>query len=378
MNIKKDLFISCLPGLEEVLGQEVQTLGYTFKKGRAGVFVPFQDMNQIYRLNLHLRTASRVLLPLAHYKCRNKADLYKGSLAVNWLPFFKDMPTFAIDSFVMHKDLTNSLFAAQVVKDGICDQLKGQTGSRPSVDTSNPELGLHVYIVDDMATISFDTSNPPLHQRGYRVEGGVAPLRENLAASLLMLAGYTAEDTIVDPCCGSGTFLIEAAMIASKTAPGINRSSFGFFRHPDFSQEAWEKVRQEAIKQTVRLEPGKFFGIEESVKAYSILKRAIHQSKFDRWIAVSNGDFRTMELPFEPTFVIANPPYGVRLSEVEELADLYADLGDFLKQKTKKPAKGAIFTGSLDLAKCVGLKTTKRYVLSNGGIDCRLLTFDLY
>lgn len=374
----KDLFISCLPGLEEVLGKEVAALGYGSIKGRAGVFVPYQGMSQIYRLNLHLRTASRVLMPLAHFRCRDKADLYKGSLAVNWQPFFKGMPTFAIDSFVLHKSLTNSLYAAQLVKDGICDQLKDKMGSRPSVDTSNPELGLHLYIVDDMATISFDTSNPPLHQRGYRVEGGVAPLRENLAASLLMLAGYTAEDTIVDPCCGSGTFLIEAAMIASKTAPGINRSSFGFYRHPDFVQDEWEAHRQAALKETVRLEPGRFFGIEESVKAYSILKRAIHQSKFDRWIAVSNGDFRTMELPFKPTFVIANPPYGVRLSEVEELADLYADLGDFLKQKTQKPAKGAIFTGSLDLAKCIGLKAAKRHVLSNGGIDCRLLTYDLY
>jgi 23S rRNA (guanine2445-N2)-methyltransferase len=375
---KTHLFISCLPGLEEVLGQEVTGLGYSFAKGRAGVFVPFIGMNQIYKLNLHLRTASRVLLPLGRFRCRDKNDLYKGALAINWLPFFKDMPTFAIDSFVLHPTLTNSLYAAQVVKDAICDQLKGSTGSRPSVDTSHPELGLHLYIVDDDATISFDTSNPPLHQRGYRVEGGMAPLRENLAASLLMLAGYTAEDTIVDPCCGSGTFLIEAAMIASKTAPGIYRKSFGFFRHPEFSMDEWEALRQEALANTVRLEPGKFFGIEESVKAYSILKRAIHQSKFDRWIAVSNADFRTMSLPFEPTFVIANPPYGVRLNEIEELSHLYSDLGDFLKQKTKKPAKGAIFTGSLDLAKAVGLKTTKRYVLSNGGIDCRLLTYDLY
>ncbi len=373
-----NLFISCLPGLEEVLGKEVATLGYSFTKGRAGVFVPYEGMKQIYKLNLHLRTASRVLLPLASFRCRDKNDLYKGALAVDWKRWFRDMPTFMIDTFVLHQSLTNSLFAAQVVKDAICDQLKGAFGARPSVDTTHPDLGLHLYIVENKATISFDTSNPPLHQRGYRVEGGVAPLRENLAASLLMLAGYTAQDTIVDPCCGSGTFLIEAAMIASNTAPGMYRPSFGFFRHPDFSKAEWEAIKQEAEKQTVRLDQGKFFGIEESVKAFSVLKRAIHQSKFDRWIAVKNGDFRTMELPIEPTFIIANPPYGVRLKEVEELSGLYQDLGDFLKQKSKKPAKGAIFTGSLDLAKCVGLKTSNRYVLSNGGIECRLLVYDLY
>ncbi len=373
-----NLFVSCLPGLEEVLAQEIESLGYTPTKGRAGCFVPYEGMTQIYKLNLHLRTASRVLLALASFRCRDKNDLYKGAKEINWYTWFKGSPTFAIDSFVLHKSLTNSLFAAQVVKDAICDQLKGITGSRPSVDTSNPELGLHLYIVEDMATISFDTSNPPLHQRGYRVEGGVAPLRENLAASLLMLAGYTAQHFLVDPCCGSGTFLIEAAMMASNTPPGFYRRNFGFFRHPEFSQDAFDSLLEEAKGKIVRLEQGRFFGIEESPKAFSILKRAIHQSKFDRWIQVSNRDFRTMELPIEPTFVITNPPYGIRLNEVEELSGLYQDLGDFMKQKTKKPAKGALFTGSLDLAKCVGLKTTKRYVLSNGGIECRLLTYDLY
>ncbi len=372
------LFISCLPGLEEVLGHEVESLGYTFSKGRAGVFVPYEGMKQIYKLNLHLRTASRVLLPLASFRCYDKNDLYKGALDINWKPWFKNLPTLAIDAFVMHKSLTNSLFAAQLVKDAICDQLKGSLGARPSVDTSNPEIGLHLYIIDNTATISFDTSNPPLHQRGYRVEGGAAPIRENLAASLLMLAGYCAEDTLVDPCAGSGTFLIEAAMIASKTPPGIHRPSFGFFRHPEFSKEEWEAEKAEASKNRLALEPGRFFGIEESPKAFAILKQAVHRAKLDRWISVCQGDFRHTPLPFEPTFVITNPPYGIRLSEIESLAPLYGDLGDFVKQKTKKPAKCAIFTGSLELAKCVGLRTSKRYILSNGGIECRLLTYDLY
>src|SRR5438270_475299 len=136
-----DLFISCLPGLEDVLGKEVQSLGYGYVKGRAGVYVPFHDMTQVYRLNLYLRTASRVLLPLAEFRCRDKNDLYKGSSTIDWHLYFKDMPTFAIDSFVLHNTLTNSLYAAQIVKDAICDQLKTKTGSRPSVDTSRPELG---------------------------------------------------------------------------------------------------------------------------------------------------------------------------------------------------------------------------------------------
>ncbi len=375
---KKNLFISCIPGLEEALGKEVEGLGFTYTKGRAGVFVPYTGMEDVYRLNLNLRIASRVLLPLAEFRCRDKNDLYKGALAVNWYPYFKKMPTFAIDSFVMHRNLTNSLFAAQTVKDAICDQLKATMGSRPSVDTMRPDLGFHLYIVDDKATISFDTSNPPLHQRGYRVEGGEAPLRENLAAALLILGGYSKDDYLIDPCAGSGTFLIEAAMIASNTAPGIYRRSFGFFLHPDFDEKTWELIKDEARAKVTKLELGRFLGIEESVKTYQVLKRAIHQSKFDRWIQVRNGDFRAIDLPFDPTFVIVNPPYGKRLSEEEALRDLYQDLGDFFKQKTKKPAKAALFTGSQELAKWVGLKTTRRIVLNNGGIECRLLTYDLY
>jgi putative N6-adenine-specific DNA methylase len=374
----QDLFISCLPGLEPVLGQELSSLGYSHKEGRAGCFVPYESMEQIYRLNLSLRTASRVLLPLHSFVCRGRDELYKGASEINWYPFFQRMPTFMIDTFVMHKNFTNSLFAAQVVKDAICDQLRKNMGSRPSVDTSQPELGLHLYLVGDQATISFDTSNPPLHVRGYRLEGGVAPLRENLAAALLLLAGYKADDVLVDPCCGSGTFLIEAALIASNTAPGLLRGSFGIFGHPQFNKESFESIKSSLSHDVVTLQKNKFLGIEASVKAFGILKRAIHKSKFDRWIQVSNGDFRTLELPIQPNFVIANPPYGVRLNEIQELEALYENLGDFMKQKTQKPATGAIFTGNLELAKKVGLKTAKRHVLSNGGIECRLLTYELY
>jgi putative N6-adenine-specific DNA methylase len=192
------------------------------------------------------------------------------------------------------------------------------------------------------------------------------------------MAGYKAGDVLVDPCCGSGTFLIEAAMIATNTPPNLKRTEFGFLRHPDFNRQEWHQVKDELESKIIPLEKGKIFGIEESIKTFQILKRSIHRSQFDRWIAVVNGDFRAVSLPLEPTFVITNPPYGVRLKEIEELEGLYQDLGDFMKQKTKKPARGAIFTGNLELAKCVGLKTSKRHVLNNGGIECRLFEYDLY
>lgn len=374
----QNLFVSCLPGLEAIVGQEIAALGYTFEIGKGGVYVPFQDMRQIYRLNLELRCASRVLAPLAHFSCKDKKELYAGAMKVDWKRYFKAFPTFAIDPVVHHKLLTNSLYAAQVVKDAICDTLNAAFGKRPDVDTKNPELSLHLFIFADRATISFDTSGQPLHARGYRLEAGRAPLRESLGAGLLLLSGYTGKELLVDPCCGSATLLIEAALIASNTAPGLLRPSFGFFSHPDFSLGAWQQVCEEAKKRVRPLEKGRIVGIDSNSKVLSTAKMAIENAHFSHAIQLILGDFQHVALPFEPTFVIANPPYGVRLEATDDLAALYQELGSFLKHKTKKPARGAIFTGNLELAKCIGLRTTKRHVISNGGIDCRLMEYDLY
>jgi putative N6-adenine-specific DNA methylase len=372
------LFVSCLPGLEDVLGQEIASLGYTHRKSKGGLYVPFQNMEQIYRLNLELRTASRVLLPLHQFPCKDKNDLYRGAMKVDWVRYFKHFPTFAIDPVVHHENLTNSLFCAQLVKDAICDTLNARFHRRPDVDTKNPELSLHLFIFNDQATISFDTSGLPLHARGYRLEAGIAPLRESLAAALLLISGYSANDFLVDPCCGSGTLLIEAALIATNTAPGLLRSYFGFFAHPEFSEADWNKLCNEARKRQIPLAKGRIAGIEADSKAVHAAKKAIDRANLSDAIEIILGDFRDVEPPFEPSFIIANPPYGVRLQATDDLCQLYQDLGDFLKSKAKKPARGAIITCNLELAKCIGLRPKKRHVISNGGIEGRLLEYDLY
>lgn len=373
------LFISCIQGLEDVLASELAALGYSCEKARAGVYVPFKDFNQIYELNFALRCASRVLLPLHKFVCKNKEDLYKEASQIDWRPFFKkNLPTFAIDSVVHHnKSLTNSLFAAQVLKDAICDQIKSAFGARPSVDTQDPQVSIHLFILENEATISFDTSGVPLHVRGYRLEGGKAPLRESLAAALLYLAGFKEDDFVVDPCCGSATILIEAALMASHTAPGLFRGNFGHFSHPEFSEDEFRKVRSSIAKKKRKIEK-RFFGIEKHKFAASNAQKTIRRVHLEGVVEVVEGDFRSQTLPFEPNFVLTNPPYGVRLETTEALQDLYSDLGRFLKEKTKKPARGAILTGNLELAKCIGLKTSKRHIVNNGGIECRLLEYDLY
>lgn len=375
------LFISCIPGLEPILEQELNQLGMTIRGvGFGGVFLPFRDFKQIYELNLLLRSASRVLMPLTYFDCKDRDDLYRHTMNIDWLPFFKLLPTFAIDAHVQHKAFTHTLFAAQVVKDAICDQLRKKLGERPSIDTENPKVRLNLFIQNNQATLSFDTTGRALHERGYRLDGGEAPLRENLAAAVVLLSGYTGDKILVDPCCGSGTLLIEAALIASKTPSQYLRQSFGFMHHPEYSHTLWMEVRKEAIAKKIPLQDGHFIGIEKSAKTYSLLQKAIAKAGFEGKIKTILSDFRAtnIDLSEKPNFVITNPPYGIRLEEVEELSILYKDIGTFMKEKTAKPARGFILTASPELSKKIGLKATRRHIVNNGGIECRFLEYDLY
>ncbi len=375
----KELFISCIVGIEEVLVQELLTLGFSSKVSHGGVYVPYTSLEEVYLLNLSLRTASRILLPLRQFSCDDKEDLYKEASSIDWASYLKDFPTFAIDVTGKHGAFTNSLFAAMVVKDAVCDVMRKRFGRRPSVDTKFPEVRFHLFLEEGKATIGFDTSGAPLHERGYRFEGGKAPLRESLAAALLSLSGFQGKETVVDPCCGSATLLIEAAMMATHTAPGLFRKHFGFMKHPKFSLPRFEECIASIRKKKVPTQ-ARFYGIELCKKTVGLANKAIQKAGMQDLITILEGDFQTQELPVTPNFVICNPPYGIRLSAKEsvQLETLYQDLGDFMKQKTEKPAKGAIFTGSLDLAKKVGLRTSKRHIVNNGGIECRLLEYDLY
>lgn len=372
-----ELFISCITGLEPVLAQELQQLGFAARNGFGGVSVPYSSFEEIYLLNLHLRTASRVLLPLFQFECWDREELYHNVLQFDWTPYFAGMPTFAIETHGKHEAFPNSLFSSLVVKDALCDSLRKRWGNRPSVDTKNPQIRLRLTFYNKQATISFDTSGKPLHERGYRPEGIEAPLRETLAAALLLFAEYSTENVVVDPCCGSATLLIEAALIATKTAPGLMRKDFGFMRHPRFRRTAWEVVRKRA-QEAITTTSCTFIGIEKSKKTYTCAKEAVQKS--GQKIQLIYGDFRSVQLPVSPNFVITNPPYGSRLGrdEVQQLEMLYEDLGDFLKKNTAKPARGFVFSGNLELLKKIGLRAKRRYPVNNGGIECRLVEYDLY
>ncbi len=376
---KHSLFVSCPPTLEPLLIEELKELGLpSVQLGYRGGFVHEWDWPAIYRINYASRLASRVLLPLLKFRCLNRQALYRHASEVDWSLYLKKGWTFAIDAHVHHQELRNSLFAAQVVKDAICDQMRHQFGERPSVQIQHPDVQIHLFIDQQTAILSFDTSGEALHKRGYRQESLEAPLRENLAAALLLLSRYTKEEIFLDPCCGSGTLLIEAALIASETPPGYLRKQWGFMRHPQYQGEEWLTVRHQIDQQRKPLETGVLFGIDQSKQAVRACQINLRAAGFSRQVEVRQADFREYQPSVAPTFILTNPPHGRRLGEEAYLKSLYRALGDFMKKKSAKPGRGYIFTGNLELAKEVGLAATRRHVLSNSGVDSRLLEFNLY
>lgn len=374
-----DLFITCARTLEPLLADELSQLGYAdVKQAFRGVYVYGVDAEAIYRINYCSRLAGRVLLPLERFECRDSKSLYQSIGKVDWQVYIPKGKTFAIDANVTHPRLRNSLFAAQVAKDAICDQLKQVRGERPNIDVRHPDVQLNLYINQNAGSISFDTSGVPLHKRGYRQEGVEAPIQETLAAALLVLARYRGDEIFYDPCCGSGTLLIEAGLMASHTPPGFLRRTWGFMLLPDYSADAWLKVKTEADAKRIELPKRHFFGTD-------INKQAIHASRVNmraaglgQVVEIIHHDFRDFKPSIPPTFVMTNPPHGMRLGEIEQLRGLYRQLGDFMKRETAKPARGFIFTSSRELAKEVGLAAARRHVVENSGIDSRLLEFDLY
>ncbi len=376
---KNDLFVTCSQGLEPLLVQELNELGFNnVTPSYRGVYVSDSSMQAIYRINYCSRIATRVLLPLYRFRCRDKHALYKGISDVDWLRYIPKNKTFAIDANVDHRELRNSLFAAQVAKDAICDQFRDKTDSRPVVNVQEPDVQLNLFVHKDLAIINVDTSGTPLFKRGYRQESVDAPMRESLAAALLRLAKYNSEDIFYDPCCGSGTLLIEAALIATNTQPGFLRHSWGFMNHPEFTQEGWLKVKTDADQKRIPLQKGRLFGTDINKNAVHVSKVNLRAVGFHNEISIEQRDFRDYIPPITPNFLMANPPHGRRLEEVEQLRPLYRALGDFMKRNMSKPARGFVFTGDLELAKEVGLAPKQRHVVDNSGIDSRLLEFDIY
>jgi len=363
-------------GLENVLEKELHQLGIatTKKLSRAVSFEA--DTAQLYQANLHLRTALRILHPVAVDTARNQKQLYDLAHAINWLRWFNVDQTFSIQARVFKSsEFNNSTFVALKVKDAICDQFRRLRGSRPSVDKVNPDIQIDVHIFQDKRTISLDSSGASLHRRGYRDSGHRAPMNEVLAAGMVLLSGWDINTPLIDPFCGSGTILTEAALYAYNIAPNIQREHFGFSHWKNFDKKLFEKIWLEA-KAGQRDYDGKIIGSDISKKIIMHARQQVAQAGVDESIRLSAKSFDERSVPEGPGTVLTNPPYGDRLNffDVEEM---YKAFGD--KLKSDYSGYNAWIISSVEkFNRFIGLSPSKKIQLFNGGLDCRLMKFEMY
>lgn len=381
-------FATTAKGLEALLADELRALGATdVAPQRAGVgFRGPLEMG--YRACLWSRVASRVLLPLASFPADTPAALYAGVRTIRWSEHVSPRDTIAVDCAVSHSQITHSHFAALKTKDAIVDQLREQMGARPSVAVKQPHVRVNVYLHEDRATVSVDLSGESLHRRSYRQAGGVAPLKENLAAAVLLLANWPRlarqRVPLLDPMCGSGTLCIEAALIAADIAPGRARSYFGFLGWRGHNAAIWKQLRDEADAREIR-DPERL----PLIRGYDADAAAVRNALANVERAGLRGrvhiekralaDCAPIVVPVAGDvrgLVVTNPPYGERLGDRATLADLYPQLGDTLRRRF--PGWTAyVLTGNLSLGRSLGLRPSRRHILYNGAIECRLLVLPI-
>ena len=365
-------------GLENVLVEELQALGAKDIKplNRAVEFTG--NLAMLYKSNLHLRTALRVIVPLKTFDAKDQHGLYKGIKEINWRDYLDNDNTLIIKPIVNSRFFRHSKFTAQKAKDAIVDQLRDEQGGRPSISTDDPDLTIDLHISEEKVTVSLDSSGQPLNQRAYRKSGGEAPLNEVLAAGLILLSKWDGKSTFIDPMCGSGTLLIEAAMIASNHAPNILRKEFAFMKWANFDKKLWLQILNDA--KTAATIPDKkklkIIGSDISLSKLEIAQRNIGLAGFTRLISMRNKSFDEFIPPAGGGFVIFNPPYGERL-KVKQIEDLYTSIGNNLKNKWKD-YEAWILSGNFDALKNIGLKPDVKIKLFNGKLECRYQNFPIF
>ena len=371
-----EFFATTAKGVEEVLAGEVRQLGVTDISTETGGVRFRGDIASCYRANVWLRTANRVLLTLAEFPCATPQELYDGIRTVPWPDYLNPDMTLAVDCNVRDSAITHSGFAALKTKDAIVDTLRDRHGRRPNVDTASPDLRINVHLVRNRCTVSLDSSGTPLDRRGYRLARREAPLRETLAAALVLLTEWDGTVPLTDPMCGAGTIPIEAAMMAARRAPGLLGREFGFNRWPSFDARLWREVVDEARGKALEALPAPVVGSDISAAALATALKNARSAGVDRLVMWQKSDMLERE-DVLPGVLLFNPPYGQRLGEVEQLKPVYRQIGDFLKRRCTG-STAYILVGNLELAKHIGLKATRRIVIYNGPIECRLLKYELY
>ena len=367
-------FASCPRGLEAPLGSELAAIGATDVAATEGGVAFAGDLGLAYRANLETRIASRVLWRVGGGAYRDERDLYELVRSIDWGRHFAPTRTLRVDVAATRSPLTSLEFATLRTKDAVCDRMRADHGVRPSIDKRSPDVRVHLHLTDRDASIYVDTSGEPLFKRGYRRDADEAPLRENLAAGILALAQWQPAIPLLDPMCGSGTIVAEAAQIAANRAPGLMRT-FGFQKLSWYDGPTWQRIKQ-AARDRIRLPSGApaIFASDMADAAVALTRTTLRSAQVDAFVDVTRADVLTRAAPAASGALIANPPYGVRLAEVNALAAFYPRLGDALKQNFAGWTVN-LLTGDLRLAKLIGLKPDRRTPLWNGAIECRLFAF---
>ena len=361
-------------GLEPVLANELTQLGAkNVQVGRR--MVSFTgDKEMMYRANFQLHTAIRILKPIKHFKALSADDVYEGVKDIDWTEYLSLDKTFAVDSVVFSEEFRHSKFVAYKVKDAIVDQFREKTGNRPNISVSNPDMRLHIHIAEDQCTLCLDSSGESLHRRGYRQESVEAPLNEVLAAGMILVTGWRGETDFIDPMCGSGTLLIEAALIARNMAPGLFRKEFAFEKWPDFDADLFDKIYNDDSQE--REFTHHIYGYDVDIKAVNTARLNVKAAGLTSDITVEEQDFKNFTQPKEKSIMVTNPPYGERIS-TSDLLGTYKMIGERLKHQ---------FTGNEAWVlsyreECftqIGLKPSIKIPLFNGSLECEFRKYQMF
>ncbi|WP_339335496.1 MULTISPECIES: THUMP domain-containing class I SAM-dependent RNA methyltransferase [unclassified Croceitalea] len=364
-----------LYGFEPLLAKELRNLGAgNVKEGIRNV--TFEgDTGFMYKANLSLRTALKVFKPIKSFKVFNEKQLYRQLYDIDWSDYFESSQTFAFDTTMNSDVFNNSLFVSQRSKDALVDKFRDTERQRPSVNTGNPDIRINIHIYNNDCTVSLDSSGASLHQRGYRIATNIAPINEVLAAGLLLMSGWDGRTDFLDPMCGSGTFLIEAAMMACNIPANINRESFSFQNWNDFDETLFQKIIDSRLNQ-IREFNHKIIGHDKAPSAVRKAQENVENANLSEYITIERKDFFRTDKPFDTNLkMVFNPPYGERLNI--DVETFYGKIGDTLKQGYPN-TNAWLITSNLQALKHVGLRPSRKIKVFNGKLESRLVNYEMY
>ena len=363
-------------GLEELLAQELRQLGASsIEIGTRNV--SFEgDLGFMYKANLCCRTAIKILKPITAFNIFTEEDLYKKIYEMPWENYMDVKGTLAVNATVFSDVFTHSQYISLKTKDAIVDRFRDREGVRPNVDLDHPTIRINIHIDRNICTVSLDSSGESLHKRGYKVESTLAPINEVLAAGILMLAGWQGQCNFLDPMCGGGTLLTEAAMIACNIPPNLNREEFGFETWRDFDVDLYEKIEEAALKK-VRDFPHKIYGYDIDPVAIKKTKENIKSANLQDFIEVKEQDFFQSEKENDkPLYMVFNPPYDERIS-INDVEEFYSSIGNTLK-RNYPGTQAWMITSNMEALKFVGLRPSKKIKLFNGKLEAKLVRYEMY